>query len=243
MTGPDAVDHVTGMLPEVMVATVRQLIEQSRSLGMTWTLRLATVITTNPVRIVFDGDVETNLSPAVPMISEINAQQRVYVLIIPPAGNFICGSASILVVPSRLGNTIARTFTTVAGTTTSATPVAMAGPPTCSIVKAYGKNVTRFKFTWAGTFFGAGGDAGAAFYARDPSSGNIVQLAQMNAANGTNGVRQALAGITYSVAGQDDARTYSFEGYWARTGGVGTLTVAADDEWCLAVEEILIQQP
>lgn len=234
MTG--ATDWVPSNLPESIAVAVQEVIAQARSLGLVWTLRLATVVEVSPVLIVYDGDTTENVVTATSMIPVV-ANQRVYVIITPPAGSFIVGSAVPL--PGRLGQTVGFTFATAAGSTASATPVAMPGPPAAAITKSYGAE-TRLRFQFAGTFFGVGGDAGASFYVRETTTGETVQVASLQAANNTNGTRQSVAGASLAAV-NSPARRYLWEGYWARTTGVGTLTVSTDDVWALTIDEIPMQ--
>ena len=76
-------------------ALVKSLIAQARRLGLTWTLRNATVIDgSNPTQVTvqFDGDTSTSYD-LVSTIGKIAIAQRVVVMSIPPAGQFIIGYA------------------------------------------------------------------------------------------------------------------------------------------------------
>lgn len=223
--------------PDLFSSAVREVVAQARAMGLTWTMRMATVVGVTPSTVVFDGD--TEVVPAASMIGSVTPAQRVYVIIVPPAANFIVGSATPYVIGGRLGATVGFTFNLAAGSTASASPVAMPGPPAASITKVYGSE-TRFRFIFSGTFFGVGGDAGASFYARELTSGETVQVASLQAANGTNGTRQSVSGASLAALNQPP-RAYLWEGYWARTTGVGTLTTSTDDVWCLTIDEIPVQ--
>jgi hypothetical protein len=80
--------------PELISVGAKALVDEAKRLGLTWTLRLATVVTVssdNSVTAVFDGDTvpigmtSMSFGPLVP-------DQRVYVVIVPPSGNFIVGT-------------------------------------------------------------------------------------------------------------------------------------------------------
>lgn len=76
-----------------ILAAVQEAIVQSRALGLTWALRMATVVTATPLTIFYDGDaVVVN---AVSMIGTLAIGQRVYVIFVPPGGNFITGTTEI----------------------------------------------------------------------------------------------------------------------------------------------------
>jgi hypothetical protein len=71
------------------------LIDNAKRLGLTWQLRLATVVDAvsgNQLLVRFDGD-ETSVT-AVSMIGLVPANSRVYVISVPPSGNFAVGWVS-----------------------------------------------------------------------------------------------------------------------------------------------------
>lgn len=76
-------------LPGIVASAVQQVVSDSRGLGLTWALRIATVSTTSPLAIIYDGD--TQVINAVSMIGPLAPLQRVYSLMVPPSGNFIVG--------------------------------------------------------------------------------------------------------------------------------------------------------
>jgi hypothetical protein len=82
-------------LADIMSTTVKELLRQARALGLTWTLRLATVVTNaaDSMTAQYDGD-----TAAISMVNitgtNLQPEERVYVLIIPPSGNFIIGRAA-----------------------------------------------------------------------------------------------------------------------------------------------------
>lgn len=84
------------MTPEETVTLVQSLQENAQRLGLTWGIQLATVTSSNPIRVRFDSDTVT-LAVAdgiTSMIGTVYAGQRVYVMSVPPAGNYIVGNAS-----------------------------------------------------------------------------------------------------------------------------------------------------
>lgn len=84
------------MTDEEHVGTlVNAVVDNAKRLGLSWTLRPATVsVGTDPNAItgVYDGDDAANLIPFVSLIGECRAGARVMGLIIPPAGNYIIGT-------------------------------------------------------------------------------------------------------------------------------------------------------
>jgi hypothetical protein len=85
---------VTGeeIIPELIGVAAQSIVENANRLGLTWTLRLATVIAVKGggiVDAIYDGDTE-----AISMVSMIGTTYmggRVYVIAVPPAGNYIIG--------------------------------------------------------------------------------------------------------------------------------------------------------
>lgn len=85
-------------------ALVRELAAQSRRLGLTWGLRPATVTGTvgSPTTATYDGDdVEIRVTS---LVGSLYVGQRVMVMFVPPAGNFVIGSLSV----QQRGTIIAR---------------------------------------------------------------------------------------------------------------------------------------
>jgi hypothetical protein len=224
-------------IPDVVGAAVQEVLTQARNLGITWSLRIATVDADGPLVVIFDGD-SSQLS-AVSMIGALTIGQRVYVMIVPPSGNFVVGIADQAVDFGRLGAARFITYAQAVGSTTSATPVIMAGPPSLTITKAYGAQ-TVIEFTFAATFYGnGGGECGVAFWARDTVNGNFVQVAGLITPNGTNVVRQQCAGAGVDLnASNLRAGRYTYEVYWARITGGGLVQVDSNDMLSLLAKEV-----
>jgi hypothetical protein len=110
-------------LPGVIASAVQEVVSDSRGLGLTWTLRIATILITSPLTIIYDGDTDT--SNAVSMIGPLAPLQRIYSLIVPPSGNFVVGCLN-----TTLGNmganvcTAGTVATTPAGGAETAVPSA-----------------------------------------------------------------------------------------------------------------------
>jgi hypothetical protein len=75
------------------VAVVSEVRDNAPNLGMTWTLRPATVGTfdgtTRVAQITLDGDAES--VPAISLVDGLMAGTRVMVMSVPPSGNYIVG--------------------------------------------------------------------------------------------------------------------------------------------------------
>lgn len=68
--------------------TVDELVQQADRLGLTWTMRPATVISDNTV--TYDGE-DTVEQPVTSLIGLLKPDIRVMVLFVPPSGNYIIG--------------------------------------------------------------------------------------------------------------------------------------------------------
>lgn len=81
--------------PEVVDAGIQAMLENAKRLGLVWTLRLATVIRGSDVAAisaVYDGDTQTISMTSV--IGPLAIGARVYVVMVPPSGNYIIGTVS-----------------------------------------------------------------------------------------------------------------------------------------------------
>ena len=79
------------MTPEETTVLVQSVVAEAQRLGLTWTMRAATVTTTAPTTGIYDGD-ET----PIPLIDTVGVLygDRVWVIGIPQGGNYILGPAS-----------------------------------------------------------------------------------------------------------------------------------------------------
>lgn len=84
-------DELLEQLPQVLAVQLKAMMENSKRLGLTWSLRLATIASAENGNITatFDGDEEP--IGMVSMVGPVVSDTRMYVLIIPPSGNFIVG--------------------------------------------------------------------------------------------------------------------------------------------------------
>lgn len=78
--------------PELISTGAKAIVNNAKRLGLTWTLTLATVTNASPVEAIVDGDsVPIGM---VSMVGFLSLGQRVYVIQVPPSGNFIVGFVS-----------------------------------------------------------------------------------------------------------------------------------------------------
>lgn len=100
--------------PELIGVGVQATVETAARLGLTWQLKLATVTDASPLQAIYDGD-----TAAVGMVSVVGTHvvdTRVYVLVVPPSGNFIIGQVVAQQVGQELVNFTTLTQTTIAVT-------------------------------------------------------------------------------------------------------------------------------
>ena len=78
-----------GPAQDLAVAQVQAIIENAQKLGLVWILRQATIVDDDPILATQDGDTEPIAHTSI--IGSVAAGQRVYVLVVPPSGNYIIG--------------------------------------------------------------------------------------------------------------------------------------------------------
>jgi hypothetical protein len=84
-----------GKAPDLISAGVQTVVETSARLGLSWKLRLATVdevVNGDLLKVNIDGD--DGSITAISMIGSIVPRGRVYVISIPPAGNYVIGQVN-----------------------------------------------------------------------------------------------------------------------------------------------------
>jgi hypothetical protein len=118
---------------ELITVAARTLVQTANRLGLTWLLRLAVVTevsNANSVKVRLDGDSES--ISAASMIGTVIDGSRVYVISLPPAGNFVVGAVSRLYPGQRIATTTVTTDS--AGFTTTETQLASV---VASVVEGY----------------------------------------------------------------------------------------------------------
>lgn len=226
---------------------VQALQDNARRLGLTWQLAIATVVdATNPLATVlqFDGD-DSSTPGAIPMVP-VGAGARVYVMQVPPAGNYIIGYAT----PAALA-TVSSMFIGGGPTQNSTTNVftnilnASSQPFGVNINKKFDSTALRIdvQATFYSTtsasqpLFGiqvtgvAGSDSGAAGLALPSHWIGFVPIANstLNAHTPWAGTI-VLPGLTAGVA--------TVQLFWQRNGGAGGLRMDANDAAWMTVSEV-----
>lgn len=139
--------------PDLISAGIQSTVERAASLGLTWDLRPATVSEgSSPAAVlaVYDGDtVDISM---VSMIGPLPVSTRVYVIKVPPSGNYIVGFASEI---SDLdaNSTTQGTVATAAGTEVAVPSGSWDFEPTFSLLNGsiYACDVSGGVFDSAGT--------------------------------------------------------------------------------------------
>lgn len=70
-------------------ASSQAVISEANRLGLQWQLRAATITSFSPVLGIYDGDTVSIAMTS--MVGSVRIGQRVYVIAVPPSGNFITG--------------------------------------------------------------------------------------------------------------------------------------------------------
>ena len=98
MTAPELASSSsvgTEFLGQAIGVAAKSIADNANALGLTWQLRLGTVVTssvTEQITVRLDGDTEP--IGMISMIGTLPTNLRVYVITIPPSGNYVVGFAS-----------------------------------------------------------------------------------------------------------------------------------------------------
>lgn len=81
-------------LPDLLSVQAKAVVERAKALGLTWTLRPATVNTSYGAAptVIYDGDTEQ--VGVTSLVGDLQPAGRVMMLQVPPAGNFVLGRLS-----------------------------------------------------------------------------------------------------------------------------------------------------
>ena len=81
--------------PDLIGLGAQSIVDNAKRLGLEWTLRIATVLDgTNPLAVSATYDSDPASIDMTSMIGYLAGGQRVYVIAVPPSGNFIVGLAN-----------------------------------------------------------------------------------------------------------------------------------------------------
>lgn len=224
--------------PDLIGAGIQALVEQAKRLGLTWDVRQATVTNgENPAAVLAILDGDTQPIGMVSTIGSLLTDARVYVVVVPPAGNFIFGIATL----GPIVNNVACTniFGMSAGTTTSATFVTMPGTPTVALTKSSPNS--GMKIDLAGTFFSTVASAGLVVGVSLDVIATDETITAVSNTNSSLGNHTTFAGhiLLDAATVSMPAGAYTLTGIWRRSAGTGTLNVDSGDVWSCCVEEVI----
>lgn len=117
-----------------LTAAAQQVVADAKRLGLVWTLQNGTVTATAPnTQVQMDGDVVS--IHVASMIGPVGLGLRVYVIQVPPAGNFVVGYIGDTKIPGLAGNwtpmTLQNGWANAGGGNITANYRLVASPPNC----------------------------------------------------------------------------------------------------------------
>jgi hypothetical protein len=197
-------------LPDLIGLGVQSLVANAVRLGISWRWRLATVtevISGDQVTARYDGD--TADISMVSTVGTLVTGARVYVIYVPPSGNFIVGRVSAWVSGQRIATSVR---TTSSGTFTAET---VTDTVTANLVAGLIYRV-RMVFNTLST---VAGDIDLVRIREDSIAGTILQSARSAIPAATGFLYIYEAEYTAVVTG---SKTFVFSG--ARSSGTGSIS-------------------
>ena len=227
------------MRPDEVQTLTLALVDNAKRLGLLWGLRPGRVTTVAPtLTVLCDGDQEVSI-PCDSMVGQLFVGLRVYVMSVPPSGNYVVGFLS------GFGQEIYNNVLTgdpSSGGTTSGSLADMPGPMQL-IMRKYNET-TRLRLGIAGTWFDAAGIAGTspqfAINVAGASFGNGDQFLSVYRATLPAGVVRLPIIPMEKIFTGIGSGLLTLTARWARQTGTGTPSVAAGtDILNMTAEEII----
>lgn len=228
---------------EIISATARAIVENAERLGLTWTMRMATV--TNVVQVAnsnfiparYDGD-DASINMVNMTEVPLESGARVYAIRVPPSGNFIIASADATPMGFSVYNNIAAGDPS-AGGTTSSSYADMPGPMDFTVYKKYLN--TKLLLGMSGTWFDASGSAGTSVdFAIEVAGASYgdgdYEMTQYVATLPAGVVRLPIPAAERMVAVGNGLITLTAR--FRRSGGAGTPSVATADFLYMKAQEV-----
>ena len=210
---------------EDVVTLIQSVQENAQRLGLIWTLTPALVIDASPLTVLPDSpDTSSAPIPAISLLGTLTAGQRVMLMAVPPAGQYVCGILSpAFSLGGGLGTPVNSTGLAGTGTTTSATYVALPGTPGVSFTKLQASTLVEMHMS--NTYFVSVGATGVQMALQLNSVNYDMHFQSVTSANVrvTNTGYRLIAGIP--------AGTYSIGAMWSRAFGTGILNQSASGDW------------
>jgi hypothetical protein len=193
----DVVSQTPSELPGIVTSAVEQVLENPRALGLSWSLRMATVLGTTPLVVVYDGD--TEVVNAISMIGPLAQGARCYVILVPPSGNFVVGTINVTIgyLGANVTNTGTGATTPVGGAETAVASATWASEPTYSF-----DDDTIYKATLTGFLIESTGAGGAVSFLRirkgsATTSGTQLGLVELFSPAGFGGLTMSYSHTLY----------------------------------------------
>ncbi len=212
-------------------ATVKAIVDNAEPLGLVWGLRPATITKTVPPEGILDGD-----SVSIGLISMVGAPlvgQRVYVLFVPPAGNYVVGfvneptprNVENLLIANTPGSTVTTTYLDMPGSPALIIDKIGDALTTCLLVRMFGTAFTtgsasagmEFAVLYSATDFGIAGLRSATAFSQHTTFAGERKISPIPAGRITLTARWRL-----------------------QPGTPGQVNVNGDDNLCMTVEEVLL---
>jgi hypothetical protein len=224
--------------PSLIGVGAETIVDRAKALGLTWTLRLATVAvagSTTSTQILYDGDTET--STCISLLGHTSrVGDRVMGMIVPPSGNFILGPAQATLGPAAYG---AGALNQDAGTgnTTSTFMSDMPGSPTVFMIKAYDSTRLQINFHTTVQFNTASNRGRFAVNIVGPGVSVDAPLAGYLCAAPAVNTHAQVSGTT--IVGPYTAGLFTCKMRWSRPVGAGRIDqFGADDYNSMSIMEI-----
>lgn len=227
------------MKPEEIQTLTQAVVANARRLGLMWGIRPGRVTSISPrLMVLCDGDEEVSI-PCDSMVGQLLIGLRVYVMAVPPSGNYVVGFLG------GFGQEVYNNVLTgdpSSGGTTSASLADMPGPMQLSFRKY--NDSTRLRLGISGTWFDAVGSAGTspsfAINVANANFGNGDQFLSVYRATLPAGVVRLPIIAMEKIFTGIGAGMLTLTARWARQTGAGTPSVAAGtDILNMTAEEII----
>jgi hypothetical protein len=201
--------------PDLFGVGARTIVEQAKRLGLTWGLRMGTVTgTTGTSQFQVRMDRDTVSIPVTSMTGPVLLNDRVYILSIPPSGNFLIGTVTRIFPGQRIATS---TRTASVGTFTAETVIDTLVAPLIT-----GKT---YMLTWYGRLFKDVADGIARFRIREDSiSGTVLAISQLYTTVTINQSFPTIIKVQYTAVATGDK---TFVTTANRQTGTGNLTAQA----------------
>lgn len=229
MTSPSPTPSPTEA-PELIAVGAQSIVDRSKSLGLVWTRRLATVVDgSDPANCSITFDNDTVSVTAVSMVGALATDTRVHVDMVPPAGNFIVGIVTTTLNPMLTG-IVNYNAAAAAGTTVSAAFANMPGSPTMTLVKQNASTRIRLDMhvTCLSTLANTSLQIGVLVNASDFAVASLV-------INPTSTHLQLSGTLIFTAA---VSGSIPIVARWRRLAGGGTITQGTDDWVSMTAQEI-----